>query len=367
MAVLKPSSLSPSSPHDATQDILFSWSNYGDRGYHSRLLILYAESNLTVFDSGKLYNLNTFYNLTANSVTNNATYKYTITIWNQTGDAATSDWMILKCSSIPNCQFTNVSDNQEILNSSYLFQGSYSQAEVPIKSWNMILYDNNDYIIGTTDIQYEEIIEYLFEGLNTDDDYSIELQVRSQDDLINTTGKVHFHVRYEVPSGAIALEAENISSQAAVRLQWRVIQIIGQAVAGTIQFIDNEKIDLLNGVVAFQEGVPKFYKFNLKLWIDWTNLKNDIITYQVDTCIGIINWDVKENSTEVLRLKSSLGDIWVKWIYDNDTSGKFHIYKNFYNNLYSIQSAQIAPITGNMVYLGIDFNGNLVDVYTNII
>ena len=191
--------------------------------------------------------------------------------------------------------------------------------------------------------------------------------MRSQDDLINTTGKIQFHVRYEVPTGSIALEASNVKEKAAVRLQWKVIQIIGKITQGAIQFIDGEKIDLTNGTIAFQEGIPNFREFSLKLWIDWTDLKNDIVTHQVNTSIGIINWDVRESSTEILRLKSPLGDIWVEWVYKDDISGSFHLYKNFYNAIYHITSPPLSPIANDVVYLGINFNGSLADIYTEIL
>lgn len=368
MAILKPTNISPSSTKDATLDILFSWQNMGDRQYSFQIQVYNNETSALVYNTTKLSNLNAFHVVPFSTLSNGIQFKFTITVWNQVGASATSDWITFKTSSTPVCQFTNITSSDEILNSSYLFQGSYTQLEsIPIKSWNMILYDVNDYIIGTTGVQYTDIIEYQFEGLNTDSDYSIELQVRSQDDLINTTGKIPFHVRYEVPSGSIALEGENIQELAAVRLQWRVIQVIGQIVSGSIQFTDNDKIDLTNGIIAFQDGMPNFNQFNLKLWIDWIALKNEITTYQVNTCIGVVNWDVKDASTEIIRLKTPLGDIWVEWIYDDDISGRFHIYKNFYNSLYHIQSNLIYPYVGSMVYFGLDYNGNLADVYTQIL
>ena len=46
----------------------------------------------------------------------------------------------------------------------------------------MILYDSEQEIIGRTQEIFNDEIQYEFSGFNTDDDYYIELQVRSQDD-----------------------------------------------------------------------------------------------------------------------------------------------------------------------------------------
>jgi len=367
--ILKPSNISPNNvSRDSRENIIISWVNNGDRQYHYQIQIYRNEDNELVYDTSKVSSLNTFHTVLGGTLVNGVVYKYRITVWNQYNESATSDWIILKCSSVPTCSFTNISDGSEILNASYLFQGIYSQNEgVPIKSWSMILYDENDYIIGTTGVQYSDVIEYKFEGLHNEKNYKIELQVRSQDDLIATTGKISFYVRYEVPASAIKLQAENVPEKAGVRLSWRVTQIIGNIVSGTISFINNDKVDLTNGVIAFSDGMPNFKNFNLKLWLDWIPLKNELITYDIETSIGVFPHVVRDSKTEILRLKTLLGDIWIEWIYDNDTSGKFHFYKNFYNTLYHIQSDLISPVNGGIVYVGINYYSDLADIYTEIL
>jgi hypothetical protein len=369
VAILKPTNISPNNiAQDANNNIVISWTNNGDRQYYYQIKIYQNLDNILVYDTSKIYSLNTFHSISQNTLNNGNEYKYQITVWNQNDESVSSDWIIFKCSSTPIATFTNISDGSEILNSFYLFQGSYSQSEgISIKSWNMLLYDESDYIIGNTGVQYSDVIEYKFEGLNNDSNYKIELQVRSQDDLIATTGKVPFHVRYEVPSSTITLQAENVPEKAGVRLSWKVVQIIGNVIDGSISYIGNDKIDLTNGIISFSDGMPNFKNFNLKLWLDWIDLKNEIIEHEVSTSIGVFTHNVRDGKTEILRLKTPLGDIWLEWIYDNDTSGKFHLYKNFYNTLYHIQSDSINPINGDIVYIGVNYNSDLADIYTQII
>lgn len=365
MAILKPSNISPNNvAKDATEQIVISWKDLGDRHYYYQVVFYKADDNMLVFDSGKRNDLNPFFVVSANTLTNGATYKYQITVWNEKNESVASDWVILKCSSVPNCSLINLTPHQEILNSSYSIQGQYNQDEnVPIKSWSIILYDVYDSIIATSGIVYDDTIEYRIEGLNSNNKYKAELQVRSQDDLWNTTGKIEFLVRYEVPETTVALKAENVPDKAAVSLSWRVTQIIGNIIEGTIEYKDGEKVDLRNGAIAFTDGLPSFREFNLKLWLEWVDLKNIVITKQVPTCLGIIDWNVRDGTTEILRMKTSLGDIWLEWEYEDDLKGRFYLKKNMYGVPYHVKTDLLQFTQGDVVYIGISYDGGLCDIH----
>lgn len=369
MAILKPANISPNNiALDAKNSITISWQNLGDRQYYYQIQIYNNSTGVLVYDTTKLSSFNTFHLIPANTLTNGIIYKYQITVWNQLNEFATSDWIIFKCSSTPTCSITNL--GSEVLNSSYMFQGSYFQAEnVPIKSWRFILYDIYGSIISMSDETFNSTIEYQFIGLKADTDYQIELQVKSQDNLLGTTGKIQFHVRYEVPATALTLTAENLSDLAAIRLSWKAIQIIGKVISGSITFINGEKIDLTSGIIAFQDGMPNFKNFNLKLWLQWQNLKNNYTIIQVDTCLGQVPYTVKDNVTEILRLKSPIGDIFVSWEYLDETgiNGRFILINDFYDVNYKIYSETISPIVGNNIFLGIDFINNLCNIHTEIL
>lgn len=365
MAILKPSGVTPNNiAKDATDQIVISWKNLGDRHYYYQIRIYQSDTNELVLDTQKVNDMNSFYVITPNTLTNGVTYKYQIIIWNQNDEQAISEWVVFKCSSTPSCYFTNISNNQEILNSTYLAQGRYVQCEdVPIKSWNMILYDKYDNIIATSGNVYNNEIEYQFEGLNNDTTYKIELQVRSQDDLMDTTGKIQFHVRYEVPTSAITLEAENINEQAGVRLSWKVIQIIGQVIGGFIEYKDGGKIDLRNGKIEFRDGMSNFKDFSLKLWLEWVDLKNIVRTKSINTSIGTVKWTTRDSNTELLRMKSPLGDLWLEWEYEDDTQGRFYLKKNIYKIPYHIKTDLLQFENGDTVYVGIGYDGGLCDLY----
>lgn len=367
MAVLKPISINPNNISlDAHNQIIISWKNTGDRQYYYQIKFYNNTDNSLVLDTTKISSYNSFHVINANILTNGITYKYQITVWNQNNQYATSDWVIFKCSSAPMCSIPNL--GAEILNSNYTFQGSYSQAEsVPIKSWRFILYDKYESIISTGVETFSNIIEYEIIGLLNDTDYYIELQVRSQDDILGTTGKIKFHVRYAVPRTTINLTAENVDSESAIRLSWHVTQVIG-VTQGIITFINNQKINLSQGSIIFQHGLQPFKDFNLKLWLQWTPLQYSETTTVVHTCIGDINYISKNKNTEICRLKTAIGDIYIEWEYLNDqTSGRFKLINTLYGKKYVVYSETINPITDDIVFLSADYINKYHNIHTEII
>lgn len=339
MAILKPTGISPNSISlDATKDIVVSWVNSGDRQTAYQIQFYDNADNTLIHDTGKLLSYSPIHNLLANTLTNGITYKYQITVYNQLDQSISSDWIILKCSSTPTCNITNLSAT--ILNSSYLFQGTFSQAEsVAIKSFRFILYDSFDSIVSLSDEIFSSTIEYEFLGLKNDTDYQIELQVKSQDNLLGTTGKLSFHVQYDVPNTALNLESENITDKAAVRLSWRVIQIIGEIIEGTISYENGEKVNLENGAIAFSD--LNMNNFHMKLWLEWNELTDGV---------------------EIIRFKSDIGDVWIEW-----EQNRFHIWKYIYGLSYHVISEEVLPDLGSTIFIGMDFINNLIGIHSEVL
>lgn len=363
--ILRPTSISPNNDTlDSSKQITISWKNLGDRQISYRIVIYNNNTLELAYDTGKTNSYNSFHIIPQDYLINGNTYKFTITVWNQNNESAISDWIIFNCYSTPTCNLVNIVDGGEILNSSYLFTGEYNQAEgIPIKSFLMILYNSQQEVLMVTPEIFSDTIEYEFSGFNTEDDYYIELQVRSQSDLINSTGKIRFTVRYEVPANYISLISENVSAQASVRLSWNTTQIIGKVIEGSINYIDSDIVDLTNGAIIFNEGLKDFYSFVLKIWVELVNLKNEVTTQTISTCVGDVEVLNRDGITELFRLHSNVGDIWVEFIYESDTEGRFWLKKNIYNAEYRICSDLLNPSEQSKYYLGIKFDGNVCNLY----
>lgn len=325
--ILKPSTISPNNLSiNGTSPITFSWKQTGDRQTSYRLLINKNSDNSLIYDSTKLSSLNNFHILTANTLTNGVQYKYTITNWNSLDESATSDWILLKASSTPTVSFTNLIDNAEILNSAYTLTGAYSQLEsVAIKTWQILLYDSSNNLLSYSPITFNNIIEYEFAGLTNNTGYSAEIQVVSQDNLLASTGKIHFTVRYETPKSAIALEAINKSNLGATELRWNVFQIIGQG--DNFTYEDNDKVNVLNGKVWFDDGFSISNDFTLEVWLESItdtifniNTNSQLVSYQNTPTDTTIVW--LENSEQVLEKPLTVA---ISSIAPTDTNNYFWI------------------------------------------
>jgi len=300
LAILIPSNISPNNiAIDASLANTFSWKEDGDRQYSFQIQIYNNVTSALVFDTTKLTSFNNFYVLASNSLTNGIQYKYKVTVWNSANESQTSAFILVKASSTPTCAFTNLSTN--ILNSSYTFQGSFSQAQsVAIKSWQMILYNQYSEIIGNSGLIYSSTISYEFVGLENNNDYFIELQVYSQDNLLATTGKQPFHVQFSVPKAFLALTAETVQEKAAVALAWHVAQIIGTSTSST--YIGGEKLDVTGGkIVYFDNGFNINNDFTLKVWLESITNYN----YNINTNSSISSYNVAPSNTTILWLDNS--------------------------------------------------------------
>lgn len=299
--ILKPSNTSPNNISlDATNPITISWVNTGDRHVKYQIIIKKNSDDTLAHDSGEVSTYNAFYTVPSDTLDNGIQYKYQIKLWNINNDTITSDWILLKTSSTPIVSFTNIIEDGIVYNNTYLFQAEYSQAEsVPIQSWQMIIYDNNEAIISTTSETFDSTIEYQFSGLNNNSVYYIECQVKSQDNLLNSTGKIKFNVQYEVPDIYIQLKANNLANQGAVQLQWNCLQIIGES--ENTSFIDEEKLDTKNGKVWFDNGFNIDGNFTLKLWLE--SIDNTV--YTINTNTSITSYNVALTDTTIIWFDNS--------------------------------------------------------------
>jgi hypothetical protein len=299
--ILKPTGISPNNISlDTINPITISWQNTGDRHVKFQIQFLNNNDNSLVFDTGEIISYNSFYIIPSNTFTNGLQLKYRIQLWNINNDTIYSDWVLLKTSSTPVVLFTNIINNGTIYNSSYLFQAEYSQLElVSIKSWQMIIYDNNELIISTTSEIFNNIIEYQFSGFNNNNFYYIECQVKSQDNILNSTNKIKFNIQYEVPEANISLESQNLSDQGAVQLSWNLSQIIGES--ENTSFIDGEKLDTKNGRVWFDNGFNIKDNFTLKLWLE--NIDNTI--YTINTNTSIVSYNIPLTDTTIMWFDNS--------------------------------------------------------------
>jgi hypothetical protein len=304
--IYKATSISPNGISlDSVNQIIISWKNVADRSTSYQIKIYNNSTNALEIDSGIVSSLNTFYIINASTLANGITHKFQIQLWNSAGDTSLSEWCLFTTSSTPVANFTNLSGT--ISSDSYLFTGLYTQAEdVPIKTFQFLLYNNYSELIDDSGLIYSPIVEYEFSGLNNNNTYQIELQVNSQLGLLYSTGKISFSILYDVPKTSINLQATSIDEIAGIRLDWAVRQIIGKSDSTT--YIENEKLDVTNGKkVYFDEGFTIVDNFTLELLLESVTNYNfniipnmQVISYQTIPTDTTILWI--ENSVQIIEL-----------------------------------------------------------------
>ncbi len=207
------------------------------------------------------------YTIPSGVLQNGKEYKIRIIVWNEANETTMSDFVVFETSSRP---IISLPPLDTIGSPSFVFNATYQQGEnVPLKSWNAFLYDDNQNKIAESGIMTVTPIEYVVNNLNSETNYFIEFKVTSNKGLTSTTGLIPFYVLYTRPQINVSLIAENVPEVAGIKLQWKPIQIIFDS-NDTPLFIDDEKIDLRDGnrVITASEGFNIRNDFTLKLWIE---------------------------------------------------------------------------------------------------
>lgn len=247
---------------DSAEDNEVSWQVSGDIQTAFKMDILLNIDNSLAWTSNKINSYSLKYVIPKNTLTNGIEYKIKLTIYNQANESITSDGDVFQTSSRP---VVTVNPIGTVNSFSYNFVAQYSQSEnVSLRNYTVNLYDSNQNLIDKSNIKTILPIEHLFSGLQTETDYYIEFIATSSKGLTGTSGLVLFSVFYYRPKMNVFLDAKNIDN-AGIEISWFVRQIILENSGGV--FVNNDEIDLTNGVATGDKGFTIDKDFSLKLWL----------------------------------------------------------------------------------------------------
>ena len=203
----------------------------------------------------------------ANTLTNGTEYRMRIRTYDiNNNTSAWSDWVVFLCLNTPVVAITNITDGK-VNNHTYDFVGSYSQSDGElIQSYRFLLYDEFENLIGASPEKFDGLLLHQFTGLQNGKQYKIELKIITVNQMQASSGLVSFVADYIQPNLFSVLTLENISNQASILVSANIIRIIGELGSGEMSYIDDELIDLTNGMVFFQDGFNVNSNFTLKLW-----------------------------------------------------------------------------------------------------
>jgi hypothetical protein len=314
---------------DRNEDYLIRWKTSGDISTSFSIEIYNNDDDTLMWSIPRTYSYALSYTIPANSLTANKDCKIAITVWNSAGEFATSNFVTFTVTSKP---VVTVDPFDIITNHSYLFTATYSQSEmVRIRSYTVNLYDANQVLIRTSGEKTDELLEHRFSALKNNTSYFVEFIVVSKFELSASSGLLPFSVQYENPDMYFEVSAAN-SDKASIKLNWKVIQVIGKTSIEPI-YIDGQELDVREGKVYFDEGFSLDRDFTLNVW-----LRN--IPYEKD----------------LISLNGTNGQIYIQYWGDN----RFHMFKKIGNFTAHYATNQVE---GNEYFLCIQQIGRRMNIY----
>lgn len=357
----------PSLPTTIVLDALYDkevvFGVYGGDQYTGYEVQIYNnETNVLFFSTSKTTYSNK-YNIEANALANGTEYRFrirTTLITEATEDYSEwSDYMIIKCYTTPTCSIDNLvgADGERIIgNQNYVFEGTYYQAEnVPMKSYQFILYDKNKNELQEFASVYStgNSVSQKVEGFSPQADYFIELICIDQYDLQISSGLIGFSVQYEAPRIRQTVELENEKETASVKISSNMIQIIFKTDEEPV-FINEQELDLTNNRAYLDEQMDLAGNFTMKLYV--RNLPHvDIGEKEYFMTLTSIDESVK--------------------IYMKESGNRIHVYKVLTPkpNGSDIISHYMSPVIENYipeqsaVVIQINHVNRRIDVYAQVI
>ena len=309
---------------DCNEDNIFRWSVSGAIQTHFSLEFRNNATDAVLHTIAKTPGYSHSYTLPSSTIANGLEIKYKLQVWDENNNTATSDWEIFQSSSRPTVTVTSPTEFSTVESQSYLFEASYSQTElVDLSTWQFFLYDSSQIKIVQSDLQTEETLEYLYDGLQSNETYFIEFQATSEKGLTGTSGLIEFTTQFIQPQMLSELQAENVDN-AGIKLQWQVIQIIGNG--ENHSFIEDEKVDVTEGKVWFDQGFNIDNNFTLKVWLEAVQ----DTTFIINPMSSIIISDTAPANNDVI------------WLYDSSISTPQEL---------TVVMSDTSPVGGNYLWL----------------
>lgn len=251
-----------------------------------------------------------------------------------------SDWIVFNCYSHPTLVITSI-NNGIINNQNPLIQATYQQAENDLlNSYRFLLYDNLDNLLYSYPEKFDKLLQQQIEDLQNNNTYKIELKTLSENGMEYSSGLIPFVASYIEPKLASVINLSNLKDSASVEIVCHLIQIIGKVGSGSISYENDEWVNLLDGMVYFQDGFYIEDNFTLKLWCKQLPL-NDVF----------------------LRLKGKQGEIYLKY-QDN----RIYLYKTIGTNVYYyIFSDEILPSNNDTVFISIQQKDNYCNIFAKVV
>lgn len=257
-------------PFPATENhtIYFDVSGISQQIFYNELEIKLSSDTSQVVYLQRVQEFRYQHTIPTNTLTNGNQYVAVTRIYDSTNTLiGESNPIFFYCLSYPILDIPTIV-NGEVGNQTVMFQGIYEQAEGELlESYQFVLYNDNRNIITQSPIIYSDNMQYEFTELESRQKYYIELKISTVNGIVATTGLMEFTPRYVAPRFNSAIELKNLFDEASLFVKCNVIRIIGISDIESIEFIDDNEIDLINNGIWFDEGFKLRGNFTIQMWL----------------------------------------------------------------------------------------------------
>jgi hypothetical protein len=253
---------------DATKDYIIEFNSISGDQVVSNEIEIYNNLTSTLVYTLKIDSFEFFHTIPLNTLTNNIEYKIRLRTYNIS--AQYSEWSsydVFWCLLPATVTVTNIV-NGKVNNETYTFTGSYvnSNSNDSLQSYKYFLYNIENNIVGFSSEIFDGLLLYEFSNLRNSEIYKVEIKTISTLGMENTSGLIQFIPDYIAPKLNSILTVENIYNEGSVKLTANIISVLGVIVSGSISYENNDWVNLLSGVIKFEEGFRFDSDFTMKIW-----------------------------------------------------------------------------------------------------
>lgn len=330
------------SPFDKINSHSFEFQIYGgDQVTANTLLIEKVDDNVEVYNQ-KIETFQYLHQLPDNILTNGIQYRAKIQTHDINNNSSLfSDSILFYCFSTPTVTVPTLSSGI-VNNSSVELQGSYTQSEGEIiESYRFYLYDLNSKLIAASTEKYGEPITHTFSALQDNQHCKAELKVYTVNGMVASSGLIDFDVNYISPIFNTAIELENISDQASVKINAHIIDLVAEVGNGTPTYELDDWVNLKDSSIYFQDNFNIKNDFTLKFWCK----------------------DITENEILIELIGINDNSITIKYL-----NNKFHVYKTTDNkSSYYIYSNDITFTSTDTICVQLQQIGDLLNIQSQVV
>lgn len=272
---------------DATKDHVFTFRWNGGSLKRCKIVIKDNVSGVTKCELSA-ETMRSQITMPANSVLNQKTpYNIVVTAVYVSSDGseaeATSDPEIFYCFATP-VFYVNMSNEQQVQNSSYTVDLTYSQTQSEeLNEYRFILYGNDSTTVAddSGSLYNSQNRSYSLSNLEDNSRYYLRVTGETVNGMICDTGKIPFVVQYLYPISYTDIEIENRSLYGDIMLNSNYVSVDGTKSANGYFVDGNTKLNLTdNGAYCvFDSGYSIGFEKNFKSILDFSGVVASSVFY----------------------------------------------------------------------------------------